>query len=84
MTSLKLSKPDVYAGKRDSLVVNARIYQVNKYLNLLELSNPELNLTKEMKVQFASILLKKNTKNCYFLRVQAGDSQIHRMHSNSE
>ena len=48
MASLKPSKPDVYEGKRDALAVNAWIYQVDTYLNLLALSNPELNLTEEM------------------------------------
>ena len=73
MANLKPSKPDVYEGKRDALAVNAWIYQVDTYLNLLALSNPELNLTEEIKVQYASTLLKKNAANWYYMRVQAGD-----------
>lgn len=72
MATLKPSKPDVYDGKRDALTVDAWIYQVDTYLNLLTLSNPELNLTEEIKVQYASTLLKKNAANWYYMQVQIG------------
>ncbi len=73
MTSLKPSKPDVYEGKRDALAVNSWIYQVETYLNLLVMSNPELNLTEEMKVQYASTLLKKNAANWYYMKVHSNN-----------
>ena len=73
MASLKPSKPEIFEGKRDSLAVNSWLYQVDTYLNLLALSSPELNLTDEIKIQFASTLLKSNAANWYYMRVQAGD-----------
>lgn len=42
-------------------------------LNLFPLSKPELNLTDQIKVQFAFVLLKTNAANSYFIRVLAGD-----------
>ncbi len=73
MATLKPSKPDVYDGKRDAVTVDSWIFQVDTYLNLLSIGNPQLNLTEEIKVQFATTLLKNNAANWYYMQVQAGN-----------
>lgn len=73
MTTIKPSKPDIFEGKRDALVVESWIYQIETYLNLLRLSNPELNITDEMKIQFSSTLMKKNAASWWYMQVQGGN-----------
>lgn len=74
MASLKLSKPDIYDGKRDALTVDTWINQVDTHLNLSTHSSPQLDLAEETKVQYASTLLKTNAANWYHMQVQAGNT----------
>ena len=72
MATIKPTKPDVYDGKRDGLTVNTWLYQVELYLNLVQLNNPELNVDDNMKISFASSLLKKNAASWWYMKYQAG------------
>lgn len=74
MAILKPSKLDIYEGNRDALAVNASIYQVDIYLNLLALRNPktELNRRNESSVcfhpaekEYSKLVLYENTVRWY-------------------
>ena len=74
MASLKPSKPGPYEGKRDSLTVETWLYQVDVYLNLLQVANPNVVIDDGTRVAFATTLLKGNAANWWFMVVQAGQA----------
>ena len=74
MASLKPSKPVPFEGKRDSLAVETWLYQVDVYLNLLQVANPNMVIDDETRVAFATTLLKGNAANWWFMLVQAGQA----------
>ena len=60
MVNLKPNKPESFAGKRDSVTVNAWLYQVEKHLNLLQMSSPDMLIDGSIRLSFASTLLSGN------------------------
>ena len=72
MANLKPNKPESFSGKRDAMTVNAWLYQVDMYLNLLQLNNPDVPLDQNTRVSFASTLLKGNAANWWYMLVQSG------------
>ena len=74
MANLKPSKPGPFEGKRDSLTVETWLYQVDVYLNLLQVANPNVVIDDGTRVAFATTLLKGNAANWWFMLVQAGQA----------
>ena len=74
MASMKPSKPGPYEGKRDSLVVETWLYQLDVYLNLLQVANPNVVLDENSRVMFATTLLKGHAANWWYMLVQAGQA----------
>ena len=74
MASLKPSKPGPFEGTRDSLTVETWLYQVDVYLNLLQVANPNVVIDDGTRVAFATTLLKGNAANWWFMLVQAGQA----------
>lgn len=74
MESIKPARPDSFEGKRNALTVAAWLYQVETYLNLMALTNPTLNVTDEIRIQFATTLMKKNAANWWYMQVKAGNT----------
>jgi len=74
MASLKPQKPELFSGRRDSVAVNTWLYQVEMYLNLLQVSNPQINLDEGTKVAFASTLLKGTAAQWWYMLVQSGNA----------
>lgn len=58
--NLKPNKPEAFDGNREFLIVNTRLYSVEKYLNLSKLSSPTTPLMDHDKKKFASSYLKQN------------------------
>ena len=74
MASLKPNKPELFTGKRDAVTVAAWLYQVDTYLNLLQVSNPGMNLDEAVRVSYASTLLKGNAAHWWYMLVQSGQT----------
>ena len=74
MANLKPNKPEPFSGKRDAVTVNAWLYQVDMYLNLLQLNNPEAPIDQNTRVSFASTLLKGYAANWWYMLVQSGQA----------
>ena len=74
MESMKPNKPGPYEGKRDSLVVETWLYQVDVYLNLLPVANPNVVVNDETKVMIATTLLKGHAANWWYMLVQSGQA----------
>ena len=72
MASLRPARPEPFEGKRDALTVETWIYQVEVYLNLLQVANPNLVIDDVTRIQFASSLLKGNAVNWWYMLVQSG------------
>jgi len=72
MLSVKPSKPELFAGRRDALAVNTWLYQVEIYLNIVQASNPQNVIDDNMKVSFATTLLKGNAANWWYMLVENG------------
>lgn len=74
MAALKPNKPGPFEGKRDSLTVETWLYQVDVYLNLLQVANPNVVIDDGTRVAFATTLLKDNAARWWFMLVQAGQA----------
>lgn len=74
MASFKPNKPENFDGKRDRLVVESWLYQVQQYFHLLQVVTPELNLNDQTKIAFASTLLRGTSSNWWFMKVQSGQA----------
>ena len=74
METLKPQKPGQFEGKRDSLTVETWLYQVEVYLNLLQVASPNVQIDEGTRVCFATTLLKGNAANWWFMLVQAGQA----------
>ena len=74
MVNLKPNKPEPFSGKRDAVTVAAWLYQIETYLNLLQVSNPEMPIDQGIRVSFASTLLKGNAANWWYMLVQSGQA----------
>jgi len=70
MTTLKPNKPEAFDGKRDLLVVNGWIYQVEQYFSLVQFTG--VNLDDNIRISFASSLMKGNAAKWWYIQVQGG------------
>ena len=70
----KPEKPSTYDGKREAIVVETWLYQVEAYLNILMVANPNMQLDEGTRVCYATTLLKGNAANWWFMLVQAGQA----------
>ena len=73
---MKPSKLGPFEGKRDSLVVETWLYQLDVYLNLLQVANPNVVLDENSRVMFATTLLKGHAANWWYMLVQAGQAPV--------
>lgn len=65
---LEPSNPDTFDGRHNAVMVSTCLYKVEVYLNLMQVSNPEVTLTDSMKIRFASLMMKGTAANwCYML-----------------
>lgn len=74
MASLKPQKPELFSGRRDAIAVNTWLYQVEMYLNLLQVTNPEIVLNEGVRVSFASTLMKGTAAQWWYMLVQSGQA----------
>lgn len=74
MAMIKPSKPEAFEGRRDALHVNTWLYQVEMYLNVCQMNNPQQLIAENMKVSVASTLLKGTAANWWFILVQSGQA----------
>ena len=68
---IKANKPEAYDGRRDALQVNTWLYQVQMYLHVSQMNNPQQAIDENMKVTVASTLLKGTAANWWFMMVQS-------------
>ena len=76
MASLKPQKPELFSGRRDAIAVNTWLYQVEMYLNLLQVSNPQIILDEGTRVSFASTLMKGTAAQWWYMLVQSGQAPV--------
>lgn len=74
MASLKPQKPELFSGRRDAVAVNTCLYQVEMYLNLLQVTNPQIVLDQNTRVSFASTLMKCTAVQWWYMLVQSGQA----------
>lgn len=58
--NLKPNKPEAYDGSRDYVKVNTWLYMIEQYLNLTQLSAPNIVINDHNRISFASSYLKEN------------------------
>ena len=68
MTTLKPNKPQCYDGKRDEFQVRTWIFQVNQYLDLVQVGS-QTPLSDGTKISFASTYLSGTAAAWWFTRV---------------
>lgn len=68
---MKPTKPEPFDGQRDALKVNTWLYKVEVYFGLLQISNPNLQLNDQTKMNFASTLLTGNASNWWYMKVMS-------------
>lgn len=68
---IKPNKPDSFGGTRDPLAVNAWLYQVSQYLNLVQVGNPDAALDDQTRISFASTFFKGTAASWWFVKVQS-------------
>lgn len=68
--NFKPDKPEKYDGKRDYLIVNTWLYQLEQYFNLLQFSIPDREITDTSKITLASTLLISIAAVWWFTLVQ--------------
>lgn len=76
MASLKPQKPELFSGRRDAVAVNTWLYQVEMYLNLLQVTNPQIILDENTRVSFASTLMKGTAAQWWYMLVQSGQAPV--------
>ena len=74
MASLKPQKPELFSGRRDAVAVNTCLYQVEMYLNLLQVTNPQIVSDQNTRVSFASTLMKCTAVQWWYMLVQSGQA----------
>lgn len=67
MVTIKPNNPPEFDGSRDALKVNAWLYQVDVYINLVQLSNLENQFADQIKISFESTLMKDDAANWWFM-----------------
>lgn len=72
MASIKPVRPEPYEGKRDGMVVNTWLYQLQVYFSLVNVSNNGEELNDEVKINLATSLMKGNAASWWFMKVQSG------------
>ena len=55
--TLKPNRPEPFDGLRDYLVVHTWIYKVEQYLVLTEITNPNVGLSDQSRIMYASTFL---------------------------
>ena len=70
----KPSKPQSFDGRRDALVVNTWVYQVEVYINLTILNQPQMAVDDNMKIMLATSLMKGSAENWWYESVQSGQA----------
>ena len=70
MASLKPNKPERYDGKRDELAVRAWLYQVQQYLNLVQVEKTSV-IADSTKISFASTFFTGTAAFWWYTRVDA-------------
>lgn len=70
--NLKPNKPETYDGRRDFLAVNTWLFNVEQYLLLSQLSNPNVPIADESRIRFASSYLKGTASVWWFNLFSAG------------
>ena len=70
------NNPDSFDGKRDKRCVNTWMYQVEQYLHLVQMSNDTQQMSKQMKIAFASSLLSGTTANWWLMFAQNGQATV--------
>lgn len=71
METVMTSKPEELDSRGDALSIYTWLYQVDQYLNLLQVTNPEVAIDNNVKDSFASTLFKGNAAKWWFMLVQA-------------
>lgn len=77
MVIIKANKPESYDGRRDALAVNTWLYQVEMYLNVVQMNNPQQIIDENTKVSVASTFLSGHAAQWWFMIVQSGQVPAH-------
>ena len=76
MANLKPQKPELFSGRRDAVAVNTWLYQVEMYLNLLQVAKPEIALDSVTRVSFASTLFKGFAAQWWYMMAQSDQAPV--------
>ena len=76
MASLIPNKPEPFTGIRDAVTVSAWLYNIEVYLNLLQVSNPQLVLDEGTRVTYASTFLRDHAEKWWYGLVEAGQVPV--------
>lgn len=68
--NLKPKKSDTFDGKRDVLIVNSRIYQLEQYLALVEFGSPGNVLQDRTRIMYVSTFFSATAKVGWFTKVR--------------
>lgn len=69
--NLKPNKPEAYDGTRDYVTVNTWLYTVEQYLNLAQLSSPNVVINDHNKIALSSSYLKDNDSAWWYHLVKS-------------
>lgn len=69
--NLRPNKPDSYNGARDFLIISTWLYKIEQYIQLVQLTNPNFQLTEANKILFASTFLTETAAVWWFTQIQS-------------
>lgn len=72
--TLRPNKPERYEGHRDFLVVNTWLYKMEQYLALVQLGNPNVQLTDGNRISYASTFFMGTAAVWWFTVVQSNNA----------
>lgn len=72
--NLRPKKPEAFKGRRDFRVVNTRIFDIEQYLALINLNNPNVPIPDENRIRFVSTFLKGSAAIWWINRVSTAST----------
>lgn len=71
MATITPNQPLAFGGRLDALKVNSWLYQVDSYLNPVQLSNLENQITGQIRISLTLTLINENVANWCFMLLQS-------------
>ena len=72
--NLKTNRPEPFDGRRDYLVVHTWLYKVEQYLALTEITNPNVGLSDQSRIMYASTFLAGTAAVWWYTMVQSNQT----------